>query len=243
MNSTAKIVDHTYHEEGDYAVTLTVENDKGGFDSKTRNIRIDLTPPTTTANLSGTIGDNNWYTSDVQVNLTATDSMNGTGINKTEYSFDNTNWNIYNAPFNISNKGITTLYYYSIDNTGNVELTKNETIEIEGVAQDLIPPTIQSVVLFPVNTIAGSTINVTINATDNVGVISVKANDIQLSNQGGSIWNGDFTALEGTHSVNVSAVDGAGNVAWNNSTAYIALTPDTTPPSSITNLQFNNGSN
>ncbi|MEL7663859.1 MAG: CARDB domain-containing protein [Methanosarcina mazei] len=234
-------IDHIYAYEGDYDVTLVVKNNNGGMDRKTKNIRIDLTSPTTTANISGTLGYDNWYTSDVLVNLTATDGINGTGINKTEYSFDNASWNTYNAPFNISNNGSTILYYHSTDNAGNVELTKNETIKIEGVEQDLIPPTIQSVILFPADTVTGSLINVTVNATDNIGVSSVQANDIPLLNQEGNLWNGSITTLEGTHSVNVSAVDESGNVAWNNSTTYTALTPDNLPPSSITNLQSTSG--
>jgi PKD repeat protein len=83
----------------------------------------------------------------------------------------------------------------------------------------------------------GDSIVVTVDATDNVGVTGVKANDVTLIKQGGSIWKGSITALEGTHSVKVSAVDGAGNVAWDNSTSYTAVTPDNLPPSSITNLQ------
>jgi len=87
----------------------------------------------------------------------------------------------------------------------------------------------------------GDSIVVTVDATDNVGVTSVKANEISLLNQGGNLWNGSITALEGTHSVKVSAVDGAGNVAWDNSTSYTAVTPDNLPPSSITNLQSTKG--
>ena len=117
----------------------------------------------------------------------------------------------------------------------------NSTITKGITVYDTTFPVIESVVLSPTSTTTGSTINVTVNATDNIGVVGVNANDIPLINQGGSIWNGSFTALEGTHSVNVSAVDAAGNIAWNNSTAYTAITPDILPPSSITNLRSTNG--
>jgi len=36
----------------------------------------------------------------------------------------------------------------------------------------------------------GDSIVVTVDATDNVGVTSVKANEISLLNQGGNLWNG-----------------------------------------------------
>ena len=129
-----------------------------------------------------------------------------------------------------------------VTNSQGATGTNRTTINIIDV-RDHIPPTIQYATLYPVNTTANSRISVIVNVTDNVGVSSVKANDILLVNQGGSIWNGSITALEGAHSVNISAVDGAGNVAWNNSTEYTALMPDNLPPSSIINLQSTNDTN
>ena len=64
----------------------------------------------------------------------------------------------------------------------------------------------------------------TVNATDNVGVSEVKANGVSLFYQSGTLWSGLITAVEGTHAVNVSAVDAAVNTAWNNSTSYTAVT-------------------
>ena len=63
----------------------------------------------------------------------------------------------------------------------------------------------------------GDAILVTVNATDNIGVINVTANGVGLT-QNGNIWNRTIIAIEGTHSVNVSAVDAAGNTGWDNST-------------------------
>ena len=129
INSTGRIVDDTYLAEGDYAVTLNVQNDNGGIDSKTRNIRIDLPLPTTIANISNILDNKNEYPSNVQITLTATDNINGSGVNKTEYSFDNANWSIYNSTFNKSIEGFPTLYYHSIDNAGNIEQIKTLILE------------------------------------------------------------------------------------------------------------------
>ncbi|KAF5418655.1 MAG: hypothetical protein C5S45_08115, partial [Candidatus Methanocomedens sp.] len=59
---------------------------------------------------------------------------------------------------------------------------------------------------------------------------NVTADGVELTSQGGNIWNGTITAEEGTQYVNVSAKDAAGNTGWNNSTSYTATTK--TPPSS-----------
>ncbi len=97
----------------------------------------DITFPITTVDIFGTPGNNGWYISDVQVNMIATDNDGGSGVQKTEYSFDGTNWNQYIGQFTITNEGTTAVYYRSTDNAGNVESTKTQTIKI-----DKTPPTI-----------------------------------------------------------------------------------------------------
>jgi parallel beta-helix repeat protein len=219
-NASGKTVDHTYRE-GDYAVTLTVENDNGGFDSRTRNIRIDLTPPTTTATLSGTLGNNSWYISNVQVNLTATDNVGGSGVNTTEYSFDNTTWNIYTAPFNITNEGTTTVYYYSTDNASNVEPTKNQTIEI-----DKIPP---NITISGVN--GGNYYNYNVTPVINITDTNLYNQSITLN--GAPFANGTIISAEGNFTLVASATDLAGN----NASKTVNFKIDKTPPEA--DIRFN----
>jgi len=93
-------------------------------------VNLDTTAPTTTIILDGILGQNGWYTSDVTVTLSATDG-DGTGVAKTEYSFDGVNWSTYIAPFTVSNEGLTTVYYRSIDNIGNAETAKTQEVKID----------------------------------------------------------------------------------------------------------------
>ncbi|KKN35508.1 hypothetical protein LCGC14_0782950 [marine sediment metagenome] len=79
----------------------------------------DLSSPLTDVNLEGDLGLNGLYTSNISVNLSTFDNFSG--VNFTEYSFDAINWVIYNSPFFISQEGLTTVYYRSIDNVGNIE--------------------------------------------------------------------------------------------------------------------------
>jgi len=117
------------------------DNFKVGI-TRSQAINIDKTPPATTIAPSGSTGNNGWYTSDVQVTLTATDNEGGSGVKNTEYSFDGTNWNLYTVPFTITNEGTTIVYYRSTDNAGNIELTKTQTVKI-----DKTPPVIAGVPL------------------------------------------------------------------------------------------------
>ncbi|HYN44439.1 MAG TPA: carbohydrate binding domain-containing protein, partial [Candidatus Limnocylindrales bacterium] len=68
-------------------------------------------------------------------------------------------------------------------------------------------------------------------------VTGVVANGISLIHQNGDIWNGTIIAEAGTHSVNVSASDNAGNIVWDKSTSYTGTTP---PVPDLSNPVINN---
>ncbi|MBW6519018.1 MAG: hypothetical protein K0A89_11030, partial [ANME-2 cluster archaeon] len=92
---------------------------------------------------------------------------------------------------------------------------------------DTTSPSIESVVLDVSTTIANATIHITVNAADDVGVVSVTADGASLM-QSGNNWSGALkvptTAAPGTYSIAIQASDTAGNVA--ESTApYTVVTP------------------
>ena len=99
---------------------------------------INLTPvlPTTTAALSGTAGTNGWYTSPVQVTLTA---MAGAAwhIASSYYAIDNGATHAYTTPFPVPGDGTHTVTYWSVDSAGNTETAKSLTIKIDATAPTL----------------------------------------------------------------------------------------------------------
>lgn len=173
-------------------------------------------------------------------------------VSGTTYSTDPVNLNYsVNEP--------TTWQGYSLDGAANITLHGNTTLT--GFADGLhilavsandtsgnmnsstvcftiatTTPAVNTVTLNTTTPNTGDSIMVTVNATDDVAVISVAANDVVLPHQSGDMWTGTITAIAGIHYVNVSATDAAGNVGWNNSTSYTATTPDTIPPAAIANL-------
>jgi hypothetical protein len=111
--------------------------DKAGNveETKIMEIKIDKTPPETSISLAGTLGENNWYVSDVQVNLSGSDKVSE--LDKVEYSLDNSQtWQVYTEPSILLSEGINYLLYYSTDQAGNIEETKSVEIKI-----DKTPPT------------------------------------------------------------------------------------------------------
>lgn len=96
----------------------------------TENISIDMSPPVTGMKLNRTPSDDGWYNSDVSISFTSTDNQ-GKGSDRTEYSLDNKNWQIYTVPFYLSEEGIHTVYYRSYDNAGHQEPVNARNVKID----------------------------------------------------------------------------------------------------------------
>ena len=186
-----------YHEPGIYTVFAGSVSKKFVI---CENI-CDNDSPITTATISGDIGNKDWYTSKVDVTLTAVDNEDGSGVAKTDYSFDEgATWSIYSEPFTISNKKTSKIRYKSIDNAGNVEEPKTQTIKI-----DKTPPLV--------------TIQVPIEGSEytlnQVVLADWSSEDLTsgLASLTGTKLNGEAidTATVGVKTFSVNAEDNAGN--------------------------------
>jgi hypothetical protein len=83
----------------------------------------DVTPPITTALTISSLGNNGWYVSDVQMTLTAADTIGGSGVKEIHYTIDGTETVVQgsSASLLITADGNHAVTYYAIDNAGNVE--------------------------------------------------------------------------------------------------------------------------
>ncbi len=92
--------------------------------------------PTTVATPSGTIGNSGWYRSDVTVDLAATDNPGGTGVDRTEFSLDAGGTWTTGTSLRISDEGVKTVYFRSVDDAGNVEDPAGQlTVKIDKTAR------------------------------------------------------------------------------------------------------------
>jgi len=160
----------------------------------------DTLPPTTSILLSGTSGNNGWFKSDVEVTLVATDNEGGSGVARTEYSFDGLNWNPYTAPFVVSTEGTTTVYYRSTDNAGNVEATKEVTTKIDKTSPSIVinAPVDEGAYVLNANILADW------SATDSLSGLAEATGAVP----GGVAID---TATAGIKTFSVTATDNAGN--------------------------------
>ncbi|MFH1832817.1 MAG: hypothetical protein ABH816_01435 [Candidatus Levyibacteriota bacterium] len=126
------------------------------------NANYDQIPPKTTVNLTGTKGQNDWFSSNVKVELIATDEANGSGVQKTEYSLDNGQTiQTYTTSFTISTEGVNKLKFKSTDNAGNEEIPQELEIKIDKTAP-VITLSANPNQLWPVNK---KMVDVTINGS------------------------------------------------------------------------------
>jgi len=189
----------------------------------------DLISPTTSIAFSGITGNDSWYTSNVEITLTATDNEGGSGVAKTEYSFDGATWNTYTAPFTITNEGTTMIYYRSIDSVGNVEERKTREVKIDKTPPvvTITSPEAKDYLPFESIIIDFSVID-TLSGIDPIGAVLDST----------AVANGQVIDLKtltiGQHTLTVSAVDKAGNSASRSATfnvkpisATVDIKPDT----------------
>ena len=115
----------------DNASTVSARSYDGSnySNSHTITLTIDNTPPTTIPTLSGTEGNNNWWTSTITITLTGTD--NTSGIKDTYYKLDTTDWETYTTPITLPDEGVHLLIYYSHDIAGNRETNHSRALKID----------------------------------------------------------------------------------------------------------------
>jgi len=186
-------------------------------------------PPITICTLSGTMGGNNWYTSNVLVTLSATDNLSG--VESTWYKIDAGYWSFYTTPFTVSTEGEHTVQYYSFDIAGNQENTNSISFQI-----DQNPPATEHEfdgVIGDEGWFVGD-VEVTLSASDaasGVNYIMYKLNDGDWIT-----YVESFVVTEdGDHTLYYYSVDLAGNVEPTNE-ADFKIEHDIEPP--VTTHEF-----
>jgi len=118
-NSTGEgmIVEHHYTSDGIYKVTLNVTDDDNAWAKDYMFITVDTYPPVTYATIFGDKGLNDWYRSNVSIQLISYDNVSG--VKETLYKIDNGTWTPYTSSINITSNGEHRFQFYAVDNAGN----------------------------------------------------------------------------------------------------------------------------
>jgi hypothetical protein len=196
------------------------------FDESKLAVRIDdTTAPTTTSTLNPDMpnGMNGWYTNDLAIKLDANDDVSG--IEKTEYRINGSDWTPYTEELNVTTEGLNTIEYRSIDNEGNIETINSKVVKIDKTAP------ITSVT--PINDgWYNSDVKLNLSTNDELSGLEIsqyKVNDGDWQEYKGSIVLTD----EGMNNLQFRSIDKAGNVE---DTKSVEVKIDKTAP--ILNVSF-----
>ncbi|MEW5748785.1 MAG: hypothetical protein AB1793_08410 [Candidatus Thermoplasmatota archaeon] len=154
----------------------------------------DVEAPAVVVTVDGIEGEDGWYTSPVEVTVSASDS--GSGVATVEYRIEGvTDWTAYVWPFEIASDGEWVVEARAYDNEGNVG-EDDSPVRIDGTA--------------PVTSSAAEGPVVNLTAAD--GTSGVYATWYRVDGGDWTLYDGPFEiAGEGNHSLEYWSVDAAGN--------------------------------
>src|SRR5205823_6008911 len=184
---------------------------------QTQTVSIDSAAPQSQASLQGTLGELGWYRSNVLLAIQATDATSG--VASIAYRIDGGAWHAYAGLVPIGD-GSHSIQYYATDSAGVAE-----SVRVIQVRIDTTPP----VVAAQSPSLPVTTSEVTISWTGTDAGSGIDHYEVRVD--GGtyeSVGGGNSVLLrlaDGSHAIEIRAVDLAGNEA---STA-ITVTVDTSP--------------
>ncbi|MGC9308699.1 MAG: OmpL47-type beta-barrel domain-containing protein, partial [Thermoplasmatota archaeon] len=210
--------------DGVYLVSYYSADNVGGIENVTTvEIAIDTLAPVTQSTVTGTLGENDWYVSNISVSLNASDNLSG--VNTTWYRVDTGAWQVYQDAFIIAGEGTHAIRYYSVDQAGNIEAVTTEMVAI-----DATPPVTTATPdpPGPSGMHGWYTDSVTINLTSIDQTSGVDVIYYRLNTGPWTTYTDDvIITAEGNHSLQLYAVDAAGN---QEPVQNIMVHVDTTPP-------------
>lgn len=103
---------------------------------KSVTVMIDKAAPSTSHELFGTLGPDDWYSTEVTIVLSATDAAPGSGVDAIRYSLDGNTWTAYDSPIVVIESGTHTIEYRAVDVAGNQETIRSVTFKLDVTAPE-----------------------------------------------------------------------------------------------------------
>ena len=168
---------------------------------------MDSQSPMVSHQVNGTMGENAWYTSDIQVAVSNTDPVPSSGIQSFQTSLDGIIWTDYIAPLDFS-EGAYVLQMRALDHADNQGL--------EGIPLnvDITPPTIDGT---RSGTLGSGNIYITsvqaeMQSSDSTSGIAL--NEYSLNGSAWTVYTAPLTIDEGTHKLQFRTKDVAGLLSY-----------------------------
>lgn len=220
-------------EEGIYNLEYYSIDEAGNIEgTRSREVKIDFTPPEVTMNISGNLSYSGWYTTNATVSITATDMS---GISQIQYRIDGGDWMNYTGSVKILPGNHT--FEYQVKNGAGLITTNTTRIMV-----DTEKPVSEYRLTGDLGAYGWyiSRVIVNLTAIDDVSGVA----EIGYRFGEGFDWqvytDEIYLTSEGTTVIEYRAVDAAGNMEDIKS---ISIKIDFTPPTTQYNLSGKNGTN
>lgn len=192
--------------DGVYSLTYFATDLAGNAGpSQTLSFKIDQLAPGVGVRVTGTPGNNGWFSSSVTVTLNATDDASG--VASLSYRIDGGSWQAYSGPFPLG-EGNHTVDYVATDVAGNAAAVQSSAVKV-----DTTPPVLDHLV--PSGPVTTPEVTVSWSGSDAVSGIA----DYRYSVDGGPFHlvgkatSATIAVADGDHTIVVAAFDVAGNSA------------------------------
>lgn len=200
--------DTTLVPDGEHTIAARSYDGVNYSDVAQRTVTVDNVNVSLAVTLDGPLGQQNWYTGNVSVTITAVE--NASYLDYINYSINGGPWYTYDGVFNLTTDGIHVISYYAVDTSGAQGETDTRQVKI-----DATPPTIECH-LDP-ETPGGRNgwyvgpVEITLDAADTPSGV----NQTEYWDVSSGIWT-DYTGLfqlsdEGNHTFMFRATDVAGH--------------------------------
>jgi hypothetical protein len=196
--------------DGAHTLNFRAQDNAGNLASTSATVHVDRTAPVLNVNLDGTIGQNGWYRSPVNVSPDAKDTISG--VSTLEAQVGNGTWQT-NFPLTLR-EGQNDLAVRAVDKAGNL------TTATQSVLVDVTPPTLSASIPQPdgQNSWFISPPTLKVSGTDQT---SGMASALLRVDSGSWAANEGTIDQSGTHMVEFQTQDMAGNVT--NQTANVKV--------------------
>jgi hypothetical protein len=183
--------------EGRFTIITTLTDAGGASAFASTPLTVDVTPPVTTATVTGTLGNNGWWKggSPTVLTLAATDNLSG--VAATFFTVNGGSAQVYTGPITLTD-GRYTIQYWSVDVAGNVETAHTILIKV-----DHRPPTVTITgVANGARYMLGTALNPNFTATDDLSGVAISM---------GVLTRPGTASGAGAYTFTASATDNAGN--------------------------------
>jgi hypothetical protein len=222
----------TLADEKEYHVQYFAVDRVGNAENpKLAIFTVDLTPPTSSHEVSGNHIDGQILAPNAFIILAGRDEASG--VKKTEYAFDGQKPTLYSGKVSLAGlaDGEHTLTYYSLDQVGNQESPKQFTFYLDSKGPEVKSAFDANFVVSSGKSYATSGTLVSLEATDNKAGVKQLFYSINGGKEQAYTEPFSLPAKAGAHSVRYRAIDQLGNVGATFTNTQIAtIYVDDTPP-------------